>query len=482
MRTYILALTKYGIAAVMVAYTVVAFLILIKSKRSERTLTFIQSLLLLAFQLISYVTLTVALEDDRYIFFSVVQLITFFAAVTLYRLLYKKAYMPLFNNMCMMLSVGLVIISRLSFDRAWKQFTIVAAGLVMALIMPLFRNQFYLLKKPKYFMGLLGIAILAVVMMLGSTTYGANITYTVAGLTFQPSEFVKILYIIFLASTLKDIHDLKDVFVVGIFAAAHVLVLIGSRDLGGGLIFYVVFFFMLYLATGQLWMLLSGGGLLAAGAVFCYYMFDHVQQRVVAFKDPWSVIDGIGYQITQALFAIGAGGAFGTGLGQGIPEKIPFVWSDFIFAAVAEEFGLVVGVCLILICLNCFMIMLKLAMGFADKFYQLLAYGIAICFGFQTFLTIGGQAKFIPLTGVTLPLVSYGGSSILSTLILFTLVEIVYMLREERIDEYKKRQKQNSRVREERYALQKDLDNTGEIYRDPDYRDRYVNEGQYYRY
>ena len=257
---------------------------------------------------------------------------------------------------------------------------------------------------------------------------------------------MKILYLLFLACTLKDVKTLKDIFIVGVFAGAHVLVLIGSNDLGSGLIYYVVFFFMLYLATDSILLLLGGTGLLAVGAVVCYHFFNHVQLRVAAYKDPWSYIDSIGYQITQALFAIGAGGAFGSGLGQGTPDKIPFATTDFIFASCCEEYGLIIGVCIILISLNCFFVMLKLSMGFADKFYQLFAYGIAVAYGFQAFLTVGGQTKFIPLTGVTLPLISYGGSSILTTMIMFTLVEIMYILRSEKIDEVRRQQHMRQQV------------------------------------
>ena len=441
MRTYILALTKYALTAVVVGYTILSYILLISRKKNVHgVLAYMQSVLMLIFQLIAYVTLSVAMNDPTYIFFSIVQLVTFFIATALFRNLYRKAYLPLFNNMCFLLSIGLVIISRLSFSSAWRQFVIAVGGLALAIILPLFRKYFHLLKLPKFYWGLAGIVILSVVMLLGSSTLGANITWTIGGLTFQPSEFVKILYMLFLACTLKDVKTLKDILIVAVFAGAHVLVLVGSNDLGSGLIYYVVFFFMLYLATDSILFLLGGTGMLAVGSVVLYHFFSHVQLRVAAFLDPWSYIDSIGYQITQALFAIGAGGAFGSGLGQGTPDKIPFATTDFIFASCCEEYGLIIGVCIILISLNCFFVMLKLAMGFADKFYQLLSYGIAVAYGFQAFLTIGGQTKFIPLTGVTLPLISYGGSSILTTMIMFTLVEIMYILRSEKIDEYRRQQ------------------------------------------
>ena len=212
MRTYILALTKYALTAVVVIYTVLSFILLVSKKRNVHSvLAYLQSVLMLVFQLIAYVTLSVAMNDPTYIFFSIVQLVTFFIATALFRNLYRKAYLPLFNNMCFLLSIGLVIISRLSFSSAWRQFVIAVGGLAIAIILPLFRRYFHLLKLPKFYWGLAGIVILSVVMLLGSSTLGANITWSIGGLTFQPSEFVKILYLLFLACTLKDVKTLKDI-------------------------------------------------------------------------------------------------------------------------------------------------------------------------------------------------------------------------------------------------------------------------------
>ena len=430
----------------VIGFTVLAFFLLTRKEQKSheliRVLTLVQNAMILLFQLLSFFTLYVALEDASYMLFGLFVMVIFFVIFYLYQTLYEHANMPLFNDMCMLLSVGLVIQARLSFSNATHQLAIAAVGLVLAFVLPLFRKHFSLLKKPKYWYGILSVGVLAGVMLLGSTTLGANLTYTIAGVTFQPSEFMKIVFLLFLASTLEDCRDFKQFCIITVFAAAHVLCLIGSTDLGSGLIYYMIFMFVAFLATGQ-WFILAGGtGLLAGGAVACYFLFDHIQQRVQAFLDPWSLIDSIGYQIAQSLFAISAGGLWGTGLGQGTPEDIPFAESDFIFAAVCEEFGQILGVCVILICLNCFFVMLNLAGSFADRFYRLLAYGTAIAYVFQTFLTIGGEVKFIPLTGVTLPFISYGGSSILTTLIMFTLIEIMCILRGEKIDEVKRRQEQ----------------------------------------
>jgi cell division protein FtsW (lipid II flippase) len=168
--------------------------------------------------------------------------------------------------------------------------------------------------------------------------------------------------------------------------------------------------------------------------------------RVQVFLDPWSSIDGSGYQITQSLFAISFGGLFGAGLMQGMPSSIPFVESDFIFAAIIEEMGLIFGICLILLCLNIFTDFLLLSSSYSNKFYQLYTFGTATAFIFQTFLTIGGEVRFIPLTGVTLPLVSYGGSSVLATFTMFGIVSAIFMLQEERLEKFRLRYEEERKM------------------------------------
>ena len=167
----------------------------------------------------------------------------------------------------------------------------------------------------------------------------------------------------------------------------------------------------------------------ALASVVAYFLFSHVRVRVLAFTDPFSVIDNEGYQVTQSLFAIGTGGWFGMGLYQGYPKLIPVVEEDFIFSAISEEFGLLFALCIILIYLSCFIGFIQIAMRKEDDFYCLCATGLACVFGFQTFLTIGGAVKFIPSTGVTLPLISYGGSSCFSTLIIFALIQGIHISR-----------------------------------------------------
>ncbi len=268
-------------------------------------------------------------------------------------------------------------------------------------------------------------------MILGQVTHGSLLSFTIAGITFQPSEFVKIVFVFFLAASLMEDTSFLNLSLTTVIAAVHVVVLVASKDLGSALIFFVVFVFMVFAATRNYLYLLLGMGGGALASVIAWRVFRHVQVRVQAWLDPWTYIDSQGYQVTQSLFAIGSGSWFGMGLYSGTPDSIPYVEKDSIFSAVCEEMGVVFGLFLILICLSCFIMIMNISLRLKDRFFQLTAYGLGIVYIFQVFLTIGGGIKFIPLTGVTLPLVSYGGSSVLTTLILFYLVQGFYILRQQ---------------------------------------------------
>ena len=163
-----------------------------------------------------------------------------------------------------------------------------------------------------------------------------------------------------------------------------------------------------------------GAGVLAA--VAGYHLFSHIQVRVEAWQDPIASYGDSGYQVAQSLFAIGTGSWFGTGLFQGQPETIPVSETDFIFSAITEEMGVIYALCLILICVSCYVMFLNIAMELHNYFYKLVALGLGTCYIFQVFLQIAGVTKFIPSTGMTLPFVSYGGSSVLSTMIMFGII------------------------------------------------------------
>jgi cell division protein FtsW (lipid II flippase) len=265
-------------------------------------------------------------------------------------------------------------------------------------------------------------------------TGGAKLSFTVASITIQPSEFVKIIFVFFIACLLYDVTDFHRVCVATVAAAIHVLILVLSTDLGAALIFFVTYIIMLYVATQKPLYFFGGLGVGALAAVVASKLFSHVQVRVSAWKDPFASIHGGGWQIAQSLFAIGTGGWFGLGLYQGMPETIPVGTSDFVFAAISEELGGVFAICIIMVCFSCFMMILNIAMQIKDQFYKLIALGLGCVYGIQVFLNIGGVIKCIPSTGVTLPFVSYGGSSILCTIVMFAVIQGLYIMRQDEGD------------------------------------------------
>ena len=349
----------------------------------------------------------------------------------IYKYFYSKASDALVNNMCMLLAIGFLILSRLSWDKALRQFFLAVAAVVLTALIPFFVRKLKFLNRLAYLYAFIGIAGLAIVAVAGSTDYGAKLNISLGPVTIQPSEFIKILFVFFLAAMLYDIREEKQVYRATAIAAVHVLLLVASRDLGGAAIFLTAYLVMLYVATGRFELFAGGIAIGAVGAFIAYKIFTHVQNRVMAWIDPISVIDDQGYQVAQSLFAIGTGGWFGSGLYEGMPEKIPVVTKDFIFAAISEEMGGFFALCVIFICISCFLMFFNIAMQIRDRFYKLVALGLGTVYGIQVFLTLGGVIRFIPSTGVTLPLVSYGGSSLLSTMILFAVIQGLYCLRED---------------------------------------------------
>jgi peptidoglycan glycosyltransferase len=249
----------------------------------------------------------------------------------------------------------------------------------------------------------------------------------IGGFSFQPSEFVKLLFVISIAALFQEGTDFRRICAITVMAAIHVLILVFQKDLGGALIFFITYIFMLYAATSKPLYLFSGLLSGSFAAYIAYRLFSHVRVRVMAWQSPFEYIDKEGYQITQSLFAIGTGGWFGMGINRGLPTDIPVVESDFIFSAISEELGGLFALCIILIFASCFVMFINIALEQEEVFYRLLSIGFAVMFAFQVILSIGGVIKFIPSTGVTLPLISQGGSSIITTIVMFTILQGVHM-------------------------------------------------------
>ena len=243
--------------------------------------------------------------------------------------------------------------------------------------------------------------------------------------------------------------DFKYLVFVSIFAAAFVLILAAENDLGAAVIFFMIYLIMVYVATQKARYLAIGFGGLAAASVLGYKFFSQVKVRVSVWLNPWADYENRGYQIAQSLFAIGTGGWFGMGLYQGAPTKIPIVESDFIFSAICEELGGLFAICIILVYISCFVMFINISLQLTRPFYKLLAIGLSAGYAFQLFLTVGGVIKFIPHTGVTLPLISYGGSSILSTIIIFAVIQGLYLLKQKESEEqmYEEQQEYRAQAR-----------------------------------
>ena len=435
MVNVIAELSKYFITLIMILYTLECFTVFRqKGEKAKRRVLRKQLVLIFFMDLAAFTVIFLKTEDLQIVRFYLMAMGYFLAIQILYRVFYKKASILLINNMCMLLSIGFIMLSRLDMDKAQRQFLIVAIGSAIALVVPVMIRKMRFLSKLTWVYAGVGIVLLVLVLALAQVTGGARLS--IFGV--QPSEFVKIIFVFCMAAMLWKDSSFPQVVRATVVAAVHVLILVLSRDLGSALIFFVTWLVMVYVSTKKpaYFALGLGGGALAS--VAAYFLFGHVRQRVAAWRDPFAEYQNEGYQIAQSMFAIGTGGWFGMGLCQGSPELIPVVAEDFIFGAICEELGGIFGICLVLVCMSFFLMTVNISLQIKNPFYKLIALGLGTEYAFQVFLTIGGATKFIPMTGVTLPLVSDGGSSVMSTIILLAIIQGLYILREDEGEELEK--------------------------------------------
>ncbi len=430
MANVIAEISKYILIFLMACYTFLNFSYFrCRGERGQRRACRRQNVVMFLLHFIACLNLYLKTGDGRMPMFYLAQVVFFVSYLSMYRLFYPKLSWILVNNMCILLCISFIILSRLSFDKAVRQFMIAAGSAVVTLAIPLIMGRVWQLADAPWLYGVGGLLLLVLVWAVGNNSFGAQLSLSIAGVSFQPLEFVKLLFVFFVAAVFYRSTDPRTVVKVTGMAAAHVLVLVFSRDLGSALILFATYTAMLFVATANWLYLLGALAVGCAASRAAYSLFSHVQTRVAAWLDPWADIDNRGYQITQSLFAIGTGGWFGLGLYRGMPYKIPVVEKDFVFAAISEELGGIFAFCLLLICLGCFLQFMMVAGQMQAMFYKLIAFGLGIEYFLQVFLNVGGVIKFIPSTGVTLPFVSYGGSSVLSTFILFSVVQGLYILK-----------------------------------------------------
>ena len=427
MQEYVKELSKYIIPLLMAVHTFCGFLSLSDRIEKSGVIHVLQGMLLFSVQFFMFINLALVTKDMQYIFFYVFVQAFLLAATVMIPIVYEKVNRLLLDNMCMLLGTGMCMISRLSFKKAVKQYIIVLISFAIALFIPWLLSRIRFLKKLTWVYAGVGIVMLSAVLILGEVTHGSKLSFSLWGVSFQPSEFVKIIFVFFLAGALWENTSFVRVALTAVLAGIHVVVLVVSKDLGSALIFFIGYVFVVFAATRNYLYLLAGAVGGSGAAWGAYRLFAHVRDRVTAWQNPWTYIDSKGYAITQSLFAIGTGSWFGMGLSQGNPTAIPYVEADFIFSSVCEELGVIFGICIVLVTLSSFLAMLKIASEIKDRFYQLIVYGIGIMYIFQIFLTIGGGIKLIPLTGVTLPFISYGGSSVMTTMIMFFIIQGIYI-------------------------------------------------------
>ena len=330
-------------------------------------------------------------------------------------------------------AIGVTEIYRLKPNDAFKQglWIVIAVGVFAAAVLWL-RRDYRVLESYKYLFGLGAIFLLIMPALpgIGTTVNGARLWIHAGPLQFQPGELAKLALIVFLAGYLREKREvlaqgrLKDFGPLLVIWGGCMLVLVETNDLGSGLLYFGVILAMLYVATARLAYVVAGAVLFLVGSAGVYEISAHVRERVTTWQNPWAHAHTSAYQLVQARYSIGHGGFGGTGLGKGIfttpgstHTLIPYLNTDFIYSALAQELGLVGAAALLLV------YMLFIARGFrialltSDGFSKLLAVGLTFTFGLQTFIIVGGIVGLIPLTGITLPFVSYGGSSVVANFV-----------------------------------------------------------------
>ena len=321
-------------------------------------------------------------------------------------------------------SVGMILLYRMGRDGAIKQFAIyVLSSIVMTAVMLISRGANHIIGKYHTYIMLLAFILLAAPAVIGRTIGGAKNWISIGGFSFQPSEFAKVLYIMVSAYYLNTRSDLKQFIPYAVFTGLCVLILVYEKDLGAALLISGTFIIMFMAATGRVFLTLFVTALFCAGAFLCIKLFPHVQTRIDVWKDPWSSYYGSGYQIVQGLMALASGGLFGTGVGMGMPSVIPASSTDYIFAVIGEEFGIIVAVCIILFYTLFIIRGILIAINAKNSYDALLVFGCCSMLTLQSFIIIGGVIKLIPLTGITLPFISSGGTSLLNSMVMLGIIE-----------------------------------------------------------
>jgi len=462
MSALICTISKYLILIFMALFTIKCFLYFTAKTAVRRNRNVnLQVVDVFAIHFLCHLTMYLNTRENAVIWYYLIELLISILYVVIFRVVYPEASRLIINIVTFLMLVGYSMLTRLDRDMAVKQFILASIALFMTSFIPFIMGKLRTMKNWTVLYGIAGILLLLTVFIpgLGQNIYGARNWIYIGSISLQPMEFVKIIFVLFVASGLVKAKTMKEIIINAVISVAFMLVLAVEKDFGAITIFYITYITMLYLATSRPIFLIGGVGLAVVAVIIGYFIFKdtlfaHIIVRVQAWQDPWAYQDTGGYQLSESLFSIGTGGFTGVGLGNGRPYLIPIVTSDFIFSAICEELGAVFGLCLILVYISGFIAMANVAAKCRQPFYKYMTFGFAISFITQVLLNIGGVTRFIPSTGVTLPLISYGLSSIFSTLIMFSMVQYIYVLvsREgEQADEEERQLRADARTAAERF-------------------------------
>ena len=327
-----------------------------------------------------------------------------------------RLLLSLTNFLC---ALGVLVLFRLNPDRGISQAFNYLVG-VIAMLMSAVAFRFIRRWKPVVLLLIpLSVGLLVLPLVYGSEINGAKNWVTLFGFGFQPSELVKLSLLVAVSWLLAE---RKRIWAVGLTGVSLILLML-QKDLGTALLYYGTVLTALWAATGSGLVLLGGAMGAAAGGYLGYRMFAHVKKRVAVWRNPWADRQGAGYQIVQGLIAIANGGLWGLGLGLGNPGVIPASYNDYIFTVICHEFGGLFGVIVLMIYLAIVLRGISIARRTDSAFFALLAFSCSVMLALQTFVIVGGNIKLIPLTGVTLPFISYGGTSLVSSLCLVGILQ-----------------------------------------------------------
>lgn len=310
--------------------------------------------------------------------------------------------------------IGIAVLYRLDPSVAIRQVLWFIIGISTYIAIVIIIPDLTRFAKLKYVYLVLTILFMAMATFIGKEVFGAKNWVDLGFMSFQPSEFGKIFFVFYLASSLKNYSDLKSLLEPGIVVVVSLGFMVLQKDLGSALIFTSIAISMLYVATNKFKYLVGALGLSGVGAVMSYFLFSHIRRRVMIWQNPWDYAANESYQIVQGLYAIASGGLFGAGLGEGYPEYIPVNESDYIFAVIVEELGMIVAFGVIIFYFLLFFRNIRAALNAKSVFTSLLAVGFSVMIAMQVIVIVGGVFNMIPLTGITLPLISYGGTSMLT--------------------------------------------------------------------